>query len=225
MIEIPKLLIIAQKRSGSHFLQDSIQCAALTGVTYRNYIKDGGADDPVDPNIYRMKNTDNLSVQFLRFHGFNDRDTDMISWLTLSDYLISRAPKIVVLQRKDRFMHALTDWYNDNVFEREVKRKNPHQDWTEYRESLIRSHCVDAKTFDFYFRRVNVFYRLFRSLYAGYEEKCHYIYYEDFSDVASVVKDISKFAGFDVSSKGDPPNWQSADYRLMQGFKELRERY
>ena len=225
MIEIPKLLILAQKRSGSHFLQDSIKCAALTGVTFMNYIKEGGADDPVDPNIYRLRNTDDLSVQFLRYHNFSTREDEMISWLTLSEYLINRAPKIVILQRKDRFMHALTDWFNDHVFEREVKRKKPHEDWTTYRERLIREHCVDVETFDLYFRKVNVFYKLFRALYVGYEEKCHHIYYEDFSDVASAVKSISAFAGFDVGIEGNYPVWQSADYSLMQGFQELQEMY
>ena len=226
MIQVPKALIIAQKRSGSHFLQDSIKCAALTGVTYKNYIKEGGAENPVDSSIFRMKNTDTLeNLQFLRYHGFNDRDRDMVSWLRFSEYIITRVPKLIILNRKDRFKHALSDWFNDKIFEREVKRKNPHDDWTEYREDLIRNNKVDYDTFQFYFHRVNVFYRLFESLYSDYKGDILNIHYEDFVDIESVVERISDFVGFDVKVDGDFPVWREADYSLMDGYYDLRGRY
>ncbi|MCY3739922.1 MAG: hypothetical protein OXH00_02770 [Candidatus Poribacteria bacterium] len=223
-IQIPKLLILAQKRSGSHFLQDSIKCAALTGTTFLHHLRDGGKLRDVS-SLYRLKNTKRMSVQVLRYHNFSTRESDLIQWLTFSDYLISQTPKIVILGRKDLFMQALTDWFNDTVFDREVKRKNPHEEWTDYRENLIRLNSVDAKTYAYYYMKMSVFRRLFRSLYVGYEEKCHHIDFEDFSDVVSVVRGISDFAGFDVGINSDCPVWQPADYSQMPGFKELKDQY
>ncbi|MCE2400746.1 hypothetical protein J4G08_07635 [Candidatus Poribacteria bacterium] len=224
-IEIPKLLIIAQKRSGSHFLQDSIKCASLTGVTFLNYLKDGGSTNPVDPNLYRKNNgIGDLSIQFLRYHNFSTEDPNLVQWLAFSDYLIHQSPKIVVLGRKDRFMHALTDWFGSQVFDRGVKQKNPHKVWTKYRENILKDYQIDDDKFAYYFLRANVFYRFFPSLYSGYEHKCHFIFYEDFDNIENVVVGISEFAGFDVGT-GNYPVWQSADYSMMPGFKKLREQY
>jgi len=223
-VEIPQLLILAQKRSGSHFLQGSIRCAALTGTTFLHHLRDGGKVEDVG-RLYGMKNTKSYAVQVLRYHNFSTRESDLVQWLTFSEHLISKTPKLVILGRKDIFMQTLTDWFNDTVFDREVKRKETHKQWTAYREDLIRQHAPDAKTYAYYYIKMKVFRRLFQSLYIGHEEKCHHIDFEDFADVAAVMKRISDFAGFDVSIDGEYPVWQPADYSHMPGFEKLKETY
>lgn len=64
-----------------------------------------------------------MTVQVLRFHNFSIRESEIHQWITFSDYLISRVLKIVILGRKDVFMQALTGWFNDYIYDTEVRRK------------------------------------------------------------------------------------------------------
>lgn len=225
MIEIPKLLILAQKRSGSHFLQGCIRNAGLTGVTFLDYIRDGGSIDPVDPNLYRKKNIDNLSVQFFRYHDFNTRDDAFIQWLSLSEYVISRAPRVIILKRSFRFDHTVSDWFNDKVFDRNFKRAVSHEAWTAYRDQLIKETEVPLDEFEFYIRKSEVFYRLFSSLHgtAIHSNKFHTVYYEHLSNPHQVVNEISSHAGFDVGVDGQFPVWEAADYSEAPNYSELEQ--